>query len=67
MQREDWMDLNSGDILSNRDSGETYIVSDADVDSEGNTVIVLSRVIVARNPQEWNRVRKTVDAVEGGS
>ncbi len=62
MQREDWLNLNSGDILANRDSGETYIVSDADVNSDGDATIVLSRVIVARNPQEWNRVRKTVDA-----
>lgn len=62
MQREDWLNLNSGDILAHRDSGETYIVSDADVNSDGDATVVLSRVIVARNPQEWNRVRKTVDA-----
>lgn len=63
MTFDEWNDLNSGDVLQHRDSGETYIVSDADEDNDG-PVIVLSRVIVARNPQEWTRMRKTVDTEE---
>lgn len=58
MKETEWTDLNVGDVLQHRD-GHTYVV--VDVGLQGDGINVVTRTIPAQNPQEWERVRKTVD------
>lgn len=60
MQADEWKDLNTGDVLQNQITKQTWVVASTEL--EGDGVIILSKTLVAQNPEEWERRRKTVDA-----
>jgi hypothetical protein len=61
MQSEEWSnDLNTGDVLQNKVTGQTWTVASTELEDEG--FIILSKTLLAQNPEEWERRRKTVDA-----
>lgn len=58
MTEQEWSEVRVGDVLRHDVDGDTYVV----VDTTGGGKIILSRTLVAMNPCEWTRRRKTVDA-----
>jgi hypothetical protein len=61
MQPDEWLDLNTGDVLQNKLTHDTWVVANTEL--EGDGIILLTKTLAAQNPEEWERKRKTVDSM----